>query len=314
MKLGLRRTRPPSALHPTRVERSAQERRDRAQEHLQRVRNRGEVHAVALALPSWRAALVVLVAALGVGAVAGTPLLSATSSWLRAGEPPRVFVRGAVHVAPSEVVRASELLDGADASPESVAARVRTHPWIESARVATLASGTLLIEVSERVPEAVVSLPGEEQLWFVDASGTAFAPAPPTGVDLPTLRPTETLAPGSPHASLGRAISLAARISRSGLSQLSEITISSPSDPEGFAIRLKDLPPLIVLGWDDFEPGIERLVRLLAADVAEVATAESLDLRFADQVVLRGALHREGAEQAAVGRGRAGPSTPQPPG
>jgi hypothetical protein len=58
-----------------------------------------------------------------------------------------------------------------------------------------------------------------------------------------------------------------------------------------------------VLGHGELDERLDALARLVSARPDVVATATSIDLRFADQVVLRGAPAQEGSANQASGRG-----------
>jgi hypothetical protein len=62
------------------------------------------------------------------------------------------------------------------------------------------------------------------------------------------------------------------------------------------------------LGREDLDSKLRDLASLLAADVPGIGDATELDLRFADQAVLRNDPPPEEAAQAAAARGLATPS------
>ncbi len=113
---------------------------------------------------------------------------------------------------------------------------------------------------------------------------------------------------------LARAIELAYRLPEFNLPLPSELFISDEADPTGFAFRLPSLRPLIVLGHEHLDARLASLARLLKSELEEVENSETLDLRFADQAVLRGAPPPKGADQAATARGHATSSRARPTG
>jgi len=113
---------------------------------------------------------------------------------------------------------------------------------------------------------------------------------------------------------LARAIELAYHLAEFNLPLPSELFISDDADPTGFAFRLPGLKPRIVLGHDHFDARLASLVRLLETRLEEIEQSETLDLRFADQAVLRGASPVKRAKQAATGRGYATSSKARPTG
>jgi hypothetical protein len=117
-----------------------------------------------------------------------------------------------------------------------------------------------------------------------------------------------------PDARLARGIALAYRLAEFDLPMPSELFIPADRDTIGFALRLPNLTPRVVVGRTDFDARLAKLARLLEADLFDVTRSETLDLRFADQAVLRGTSPSQGATQAAAARGRASPSKARPAG
>ena len=93
---------------------------------------------------------------------------------------------------------------------------------------------------------------------------------------------------GEPDPALAEAVDLAGRLAALGLPRPLEIGVAAPEDPTGFWLRLEDFAPRILLGRDDLDARLRALARVLEAAPPEAAGAATLDLRFADQVVLRG--------------------------
>jgi cell division protein FtsQ len=285
----------------TRVERAARARRRRALAHLERVRNRREARDNP---PVRRLHALVLGLSLAAGAWVG-------HAWLADATLETVSVRGARHLSAQAIAAASGVAPGvrlASLDRDSVAARLAEHAWIEQARVLALPSGRLLLGVVERKPVAVLA--GEEP-WAVDAAGSPFAPAPPSGLEaLPRLVAARAAAPRE----LAQAVALARRLPEFGLATPLEVGIAAPNDPEGFWLRLPGLAPRVVLGRDDLDAKLADLVRILEAKLRELASATQLDLRFRDQAVLDVTPPPKGTAQAAASRGGAMPSKQRPTG
>ena len=287
----------------TRVERAALHRRERARAHLDRVRGRRPAER-----PLRRPALLVLLASLAAGAVAGArlPLAASLES---------VSVRGAERLSALEVAEATGLERGAPlASIDSarIAERVREHAWIAEARALRLPTGRLLVAVAERRPVAVLAGPEPRA---VDRTGAPFAIASGAAYEkLPRLVAADAVPDGEPDARLAAAVGLARRLPELGLPIPTVVAIAASGDPQGFVLRLPDVSPLVVLGWEDLEAKLEDLVRVLEASPPELASASRLDLRFQDQVVLDHTPPSGGAAQAAASRGRAAPSNERPSG
>ena len=294
-------------------ERDHSKRQRRARKHLERMRRGAQPQPpFQLAVPA------AVVLSLAVGLLFGSPLVATARSWF-AGEPVRIeaiSVRGAELLSPAEIAAATGLplsAEWASADPREIEASLIAHPWIIDARVVRLPTGRLLVHVSEQLPRALVAIGKPAQDFAVNGAGMPFAPAEsraPSG--LPRLIPNATVERDVADERLARAIELAYRLPEFDLPLPSEVFLSKDDDPTGFAFRLPNLKPRIVLGHDHFAARLTSLSRLLESGLAEVEGSETLDLRFADQAVLRGAPPSQGAKQAAATRGRAASSKARP--
>ncbi len=261
-----------------------------------------------------------VVVSLAAGALFGSPLVAAARSWI-AGEPVHletISVRGAARLTLSEIAESTGLSPGAaldSIDPREIEQQLSAHPWITEANAVRLPTGRLLLRVTERIPRAVVAVSDDGKRFAVDASGTPFALAETRDLStLPKLIASGNIEKDEPDARLARAIELAYRLPEFDLPLPSQLFIAAEADPDGFALRLPNLTPRVVVGRSDFDSRIAKLARLLEAGPAELARSESLDLRFADQAVLRGTSSSQGTAQAAAARGRASPSRARPAG
>jgi len=294
----------------SRVERDARLRRTRANAHLERVRSRrsaGNRSAPRRGAPR-RALAAALLAGLAAGALWGNALVAA------AGRGPdgaqrsvgAIAVRGAQHLSPREIAGASGVAPGAALAavqPRAVEAQLEDHAWIASARVVRMPGGTLLVSVVERTALAGIELGAPPRPYAVDATGAPFAAADREILEgLPRLTATGSVLPHQPSARLADAVHLAYRLPEIGLALPAEVSIAAENDPEGFALRLASLAPRFVLGREDLNERLEQLAHLLARRPDAVAQASSVDLRFADQVVLRNEPTPRGAASAPGGR------------
>jgi len=270
----------------TRAEARAESRRSRAMSHLQRVRGQAPPRRTPRGL---FAAIALL--ALTAGAVSGVSL-ARDSDWLGSDEPlTDVSVVGARHLAALEVATAAAIEPGAapvEFSLAEIERRLEEHAWIETARAMRLPGGRLLLSVVERVPMARVGAFESDRQYLADASGTPFADAP-SAPDPSMLRIVTSTTPPllEANAEIAEAIRLAGDLPGFGLSPAAEIAIAGPNDPAGLTMRLEGVSARILLGRDDFDTKLQELARLFAAFVPEVAEASEIDLRFADQAVLR---------------------------
>jgi cell division septal protein FtsQ len=299
----------------SRSERDYSRRRKRARRHLERIRSEPRPRPpLSVVVPA------AVVASMTIGALFGSPLVATARSWI-AGETVRleaISVRGTDHLSLAEVAESTGLPPGAEwtsVDPREIEASLIEHPWIADASAVRLPTGRLLVRVTEHIPRALVALGKPAQDFAVNLQGVPFAPADsrvPSG--LPRLIPSGAVERDIADERLARAIELAYRLAEFNLPLPSELSISDEADPTGFAFRLPDLKPRIVLGHNHFDARLASLARLLEAELEEVEGSETLDLRFADQAVLRGAPPRKRAEQAAAERGHATPSRARPTG
>lgn len=87
----------------------------------------------------------------------------------------KIVISGNERVSTDQIRVTSGLVPGVNlllVRPAEVAARLRTLPWVEEASVGLRLPSTVLLQVRERVPVAVVPL-GEGQFLLVDKKGVA---------------------------------------------------------------------------------------------------------------------------------------------
>ena len=296
-------------------ERDYSRRQQRARRHLERMRSKPRPCP-----PLFAVVPAAVIASLMIGTLFGSLFVTTARSWI-AGETVRleaISVRGAERLSLAEIAESTGLPPGAEwasVDPRKIEANLIEHPWIANASAVRLPTGRLLVHVTEHIPRALVALGEPTQDFAVNAQGAPFAPADnraPSG--LPRLMPSGAVERDVANEQLARAIELAYRLPKFDLPLPSELIISDEADPTGFAFRLPSLKPRIVLGHNHFDARLASLARLLKTELAEVEGSETLDLRFADQAVLRGALPPKGAEQAATARGYATSSRARPTG
>jgi cell division protein FtsQ len=299
----------------TRTERANHRRRKRALTHLERVRSREPED------PGWRwrPAARWAGAFLAIGALFGSGLVTAIGGLL-ADEPARleaIHVGGAVRLSADQVAAATGVARGielASVDEEAVVEQLQTHDWIEEARALRLPTGSLLVRVRERVPVALAMAGEPPALFFVEASGTPFAAVEEDSSSALPVLSAAAVATREPSAALAEAAQLARRLPDFGLPIPATVSIAAEDDPEGFALRLPGRPARVVLGREDLDRKLSLLARLLAEELPQLAAATNLDLRFADQVVLRKGETPKGVAQAAATRGRAASSKSRPSG
>ena len=170
---------------------------------------------------------------------------------------------------------------------EPVAARVRAYPLVRDVRISRRLFGTLVVKVEEREPVGLVPTP---TLQPVDRDGRRLPLDPARhSLDLPVIQPERVLR-GAPQAA---AIAAAARET----ARLAEV---DPNFWAAISVVTEQGPNEVVVDWGN--PAVKlrfrapiappRLREALAviADAADRNGGRppaSIDLRFADQVVVR---------------------------
>ena len=170
-------------------------------------------------------------------------------------------------------------------APEEVASRLEAHPWIARVAVARLAPDALVARVEEHEPVARARAIGDEPL-LVNADGVAFAPAEGAEWDaLPLLIVADPPPRDRRDPLLVQGIALAEAVADAGYAHI-EVSLDG-EDPNALpALRVDGIAARIVLGVGDPTPKLANLATVLAAKPG-AREAREIDLRFAEQVVLR---------------------------
>lgn len=206
-------------------------------------------------------------------------------------------VQGHERLSAARVAKASGLGSGSLASasdPERIARQLVSDAFIQSAQVATLPTGTVIVRVQEREPVALLrgaEIEGGSQTWrLVDPTGTPFARTQArVWSRLPRFRSAEALPTNKPDPKLALGLSLAALMREINGQRVvaREIQLPSEADGLGWVLHSQTLPHTVILGEDELKPRLERLALLLASSLPATRGADEIDLRFAGQAVLR---------------------------
>ena len=238
-------------------------------------------------------------------------LLGAAWTWQRTLPLDRVAVVGAVHAPAAEVAALTGAVPDSVAlfslSPALVADRAQRHPWVETASVRRLPTGTLRVAVTEREPVVLVLDDAGRPSHFLDAQGYAMpvAAASPALYDVPVMHgapPYHAVQPVGDAGlrSLLAALATADAETRALVSEIDwgrEVTVwTTPAGGHG--------PVRVRLGHADQA----RQLRALRAfwDQSVLPRPETpfelVDVRFEGQVVTR-----EGTGPASTARPAGGP-------
>jgi len=211
-----------------------------------------------------------------------------------------VAVQGARTLSPAEIaeragVRPGQLLSSIE--PERVRAALADEPWIASARVLRLPSGVLVIRVIEREAVARWRLEGREEMELIDRRGERFAGRPDPRRPLPLVQGA-----GAGPARIDeetRALLDELTRHRGLATRAGSVTIHLPDesgqaehgelgdDEAGYVIQIGESGPRALLGRRRLRQRVARLAALLESVEPTIADARWIDLRYADQAVLR---------------------------
>jgi cell division protein FtsQ len=187
----------------------------------------------------------------------------------------RIEVVGAHYVAPSEIIAKLRVdtMQSVWNPTAPLAARVRTHAEIDSVVVRRKLPGTLVVEIVERVPVALVPAPNGFRAF--DAHGRAL-PIDPTrvAVDAPVLSQRDTAV-----------LRFLGEMRRGMPEMYARVNTISPVGADEMMMDLKSLP---VRAMKDIS--LERLTEIdpIEADLErKQLRATEIDLRYRDQVIAR---------------------------
>ena len=209
----------------------------------------------------------------------------------------RLEIEGADRLDAAELVRAARGDDPALPSLEDVVDRLEAHPWIARVSAARIAPDAVVARIEEHAPVAVAEALGETPV-LVDADGVPFADAEGDEWNaLPRLVVADPPARDRRQALLAQGVALARAVADAGFGQI-ELALDG-EDPNALpALRVAGVPARIVLGAGDPVPKLDLLRSALAPEAAAgdeaaqslrsiVRDAREIDLRFAEQMVLR---------------------------
>jgi len=219
-----------------------------------------------------RLALVGIAALLVLGSPFWGPLLMRHMSFFHVR---RVEILGAHYVAPGDILTRLHVdtLASVWNPTNPLAARVATHPEVQTAVVRRKLPGTLVVEITERVPVALVPASGGFRVY--DERGVALPIDPASvGVDAPVLTERDTALLRLLGAIRARMPALYARVSEVRRTGRDELVLQLRTWP----VRVMQDVTLDRLA--EIEPVEEDLVR------KQLRVAE-IDLRYRDQVIAR---------------------------
>ncbi len=220
--------------------------------------------------------------------------------WLERVQLRQIEIVG-VRQADPEVLRQLAAVDSDVAlfalDPVLIADRVQRHPWVRTASVMRLPTGTLRITVKERVPVVLLMDANGRPVGYLDAEGYGMPLGSGPAIDVPLLSgvsgPAHPMRPLEDRQVRALLAALAA-LKPSERALIAEIVRT----PQGEfwlyttpAAGQRSIP--VRLGTEDFDRRLRRLVAFWHQAVLTQPhkTFSSIDLRFANQIVVREQTH-----------------------
>jgi cell division protein FtsQ len=155
---------------------------------------------------------------------------------------------------------------------------MQTHPWVASARLSRRLPGTIVAEISEHRPAALVQLGA---LYVLDEEGKLFKRAEPSdGLDLPLITGLSREGWQAQELRLFAALHLLDTWQAAGLpvASLSEVRLDQDGGFTLFAHEGSSAVQEIRLGANDLSLKLRRLLQVRAALARRGETASRIDL------------------------------------
>lgn len=172
---------------------------------------------------------------------------------------------------------------------QHVAEQLEKNPWIEKLKVRRRFPGTLSIEITERVPVAVVNM---GYLYYLDAKGEIFKPLTEGDrLDFPVLTgiTEEDLLKDADGMKkmLTTALGIMDLLKKGNVFRLSDVSEIHLDKGYGFTLFTVQGGIPVKLGNSDFEGKLARFSRIYQELTSQIASLEYVDLNYADKIVVK---------------------------
>lgn len=172
---------------------------------------------------------------------------------------------------------------------EHVAEQLEKNPWVEKLKVRRRFPGTLSIEITERVPVAVINM---GYLYYVDAKGDIFKPLTEGDrLDFPVFTgiTEEDLLKDSDGTKkmLTTALGIMEMLKKGSVFRLNDVSEIHLDKGYGFTLFTAQGGIPVKLGNSDFEGKLARFSRIYKDLTAQIASLEYVDLNYADKIVVK---------------------------
>jgi len=172
---------------------------------------------------------------------------------------------------------------------EHVAEQLEKNPWVEKLKVRRRFPGTLSIEITERVPVAVVNM---GYLYYLDSKGEIFKPLTEGDrLDFPVLTgiTEEDLlkdADGTKKM-LTMALGLMDMLKKGTDFRLSDVSEIHLDKGYGYTLFTTQGGIPVKLGNSDFQGKLARFSRIYKELTAQIASLEYVDLNYPDKIIVK---------------------------
>lgn len=174
-------------------------------------------------------------------------------------------------------------------SPKTVGEHLEKNPWIERVRVRRYFPGTISIDVTERVPVAIVNL---GYLCYLDSRGEIFKPLNEgDSLNFPVITGLSEEEMGKDPAAAGTALKSAAdmvALLRQGTGfRLEDVSELHYDKGFGFTLFTSRGGVPVKVGSDGFPEKLSRLARIYRDIQGEVLGLEYIDVNYSDRIVVK---------------------------
>ena len=172
---------------------------------------------------------------------------------------------------------------------QHVAEQLEKNPWVEKLKVRRRFPGTLSIEITERVPVAVVNM---GYLYYLDSKGEIFKPLTEGDrLDFPVLTgiTEEDLlkdADGTKKM-LTMALGLMDMLKKGTEFRLSDVSEIHLDKGYGYTLFTTQGGIPVKLGNSDFQGKLARFSRIYKELTAQIASLEYVDLNYPDKIIVK---------------------------
>jgi cell division septal protein FtsQ len=172
---------------------------------------------------------------------------------------------------------------------QHVAEQLEKNPWVEKLKVRRRFPGTLSIEISERVPVAVVNM---GYLYYLDSKGEIFKPLTEGDrLDFPIITGISEVdlvkdADGTKKM-LSMALGIMELLKKGTVFRLADVSEIHLDKGYGYTLFTTAGGIPVKLGNSDFQAKLARFSRIYPELTAQIASLEYVDLNYADKIVVK---------------------------